>query len=71
MRRKLSIAFQLIKRLWPYVSVEVSIFTYSDEQAAFIESVISTRTINDLCRILDCNVEDILRYIENSEDQEL
>lgn len=24
---------------------------------------ISTRTINDLCRILDCHVEDILRYI--------
>lgn len=42
MHRKLSIAFQLIKRLWPYVSVEVGIYTYSDEQAAFIESVIPT-----------------------------
>ncbi|MBR1623894.1 MAG: hypothetical protein IJ675_08325, partial [Pseudobutyrivibrio sp.] len=42
MHRKLSIAFQLIKRLWPYVSVEVGIYTYSDEQVAFIESVIPT-----------------------------
>ncbi len=30
---------------------------------------ISTRTINDLCRILSCGVEDILRYIPSNEDQ--
>ncbi len=32
---------------------------------------ISTRTINDLCRILDCNVEDILQYIPSDKDQSL
>ena len=32
---------------------------------------ISTRTINDLCRILKCNVSDILEYQENSFDQTL
>ncbi len=32
---------------------------------------ISTRTINDLCRILDCHVEDILRYIPSDKDQSL
>lgn len=30
---------------------------------------ISTTTLNDLCRILSCNVEDILRYVESEEDQ--
>lgn len=32
---------------------------------------ITTTTINDLCRILDCRVEDILTYIPNEEDQKL
>lgn len=30
---------------------------------------ISTKTINDLCRILKCDVSDILRYIPSDEDQ--
>lgn len=29
---------------------------------------ISTTTINDLCKILKCNVSDILTYIETSDD---
>ncbi|MBQ6786481.1 MAG: helix-turn-helix transcriptional regulator [Lachnospiraceae bacterium] len=32
---------------------------------------ISTTTLNDLCRILNCNVEEILIYIPNEEDQKL
>lgn len=32
---------------------------------------ISTETINDLCRILNCRVEDILRYIPSDTDQAL
>ncbi|MCI7129096.1 MAG: helix-turn-helix transcriptional regulator [Lachnospiraceae bacterium] len=32
---------------------------------------ISTTTLNDLCRILQCNVQDILRYTESEEDQTL
>lgn len=32
---------------------------------------ISTKTINDLCRILNCNVQDILQYIYSEEDQTL
>lgn len=32
---------------------------------------ITTTTINDLCRILQCNVGDILEYIPSSEDQTL
>lgn len=32
---------------------------------------ISTRTINDLCRILHCNVCDILQYIPSEDDQTL
>ena len=30
---------------------------------------ISTRTINDLCRILDCRVQDIIRYVPSDSDQ--
>ena len=30
---------------------------------------ISTKTINDLCRILNCSVQDILQYIPSKEDQ--
>ncbi len=32
---------------------------------------ISTTTLNDLCRILRCRVEDILEYIPNDTDQML
>ena len=32
---------------------------------------ISTETINDLCRILNCQVEDILKYIPSDTDQTL
>ena len=32
---------------------------------------ISTKTLNDLCRILNCTVQDILQYIPNEEDQTL
>lgn len=32
---------------------------------------ISTLTINDLCRILNCRVEDILEYVETSDEQTL
>ena len=30
---------------------------------------ISTKTLNDLCRILNCNVQDILTYTPSDEDQ--
>lgn len=30
---------------------------------------ISTTTLNDLCRILKCDVENVLRYIESEDDQ--
>lgn len=32
---------------------------------------ISTTTLNDLCRVLKCNVEDILKYVESNDDQAL
>ncbi len=32
---------------------------------------ISTKTINDLCRILKCDTQDILRYIPSDTDQKL
>lgn len=32
---------------------------------------ISTRTINDLCRILDCQIEDVMQYIPSDTDQPL
>ncbi len=32
---------------------------------------ITTTTINDLCRILNCRVEEILEYIVSDEDQTL
>ena len=32
---------------------------------------ISTTTINDLCRILECEVGDIARYIPSEADQKL
>lgn len=30
---------------------------------------ITTTTINDLCRVLHCNVQDIAQYIHNDKDQ--
>lgn len=30
---------------------------------------ISTKTLNDLCRILNCRIEDIVKYIPSDEDQ--
>ena len=30
---------------------------------------VTTTTLNDLCRILDCSVEDIVRYVPSEEDQ--
>lgn len=32
---------------------------------------ITTTTLNDLCRILNCRVEDILEYIPKEDDQTL
>ncbi len=32
---------------------------------------LNTTTINDLCRILDCNVEQIMTYIPSEDDQTL
>ena len=32
---------------------------------------ISTKTLNDLCRILNCSVQDILQYVPNDDDQML
>lgn len=32
---------------------------------------ITTTTINDLCRILNCRIEDIAQYIPNDDDQTL
>ena len=32
---------------------------------------ISTKTLNDLCRILNCNIQDIITYIPSESDQPL
>ena len=32
---------------------------------------ITTTTLNDLCRILNCRVEDILEYVPSENDQQL
>lgn len=32
---------------------------------------VNTTTVNDLCRILNCNVQDIMTYIPSDEDQTL
>lgn len=32
---------------------------------------VSTKTLNDLCRILSCEISDIVRYIESDSDQPL
>ena len=31
----------------------------------------NTTTLNDLCRILDCKIQDIAQYIPSDEDQHL
>lgn len=31
----------------------------------------NTTTLNDLCRILQCNIEDIVQYIPSDTDQQL
>lgn len=30
---------------------------------------ITTTTINDLCRVLNCDVQDIAQYVHNDQDQ--
>lgn len=32
---------------------------------------VSTKTLNDLCRILNCNISDIVQYLPSDEDQTL
>lgn len=32
---------------------------------------VSTKTLNDLCRILNCNIQDIVTYIPSETDQQL
>jgi DNA-binding Xre family transcriptional regulator len=32
---------------------------------------ITTTTLNDLCRILNCRVEDVMTYVPSDEDQSL
>ncbi len=32
---------------------------------------VSTKTLNDLCRIINCDIKDIVRYIPSDKDQKL
>ena len=32
---------------------------------------VSTKTLNDLCRILECNISDIVQYVPSDTDQVL
>ena len=32
---------------------------------------VSTKTLNDLCRILNCNIQNIVQYIPSEADQKL
>ena len=32
---------------------------------------VTTKTLNDLCRILDCQMQDIVQYIPSDNDQKL
>ena len=32
---------------------------------------VSTRTLNDLCRILDCDICDLVKYVPSNSDQHL
>lgn len=32
---------------------------------------VSTKTLNDMCRILHCDIQDIARYLPSDEDQSL
>lgn len=33
--------------------------------------MVSGKTLNDICRILKCNIEDVVRYVESDDDQPL
>jgi len=35
------------------------------------EMPISTQTLNDLCRILNCSVQDIVQYVPSDKDSKL
>lgn len=35
------------------------------------DEAVSTNTINDMCRILDCKVQDVMQYIPSDQDQKL
>ncbi len=35
------------------------------------DKAVSTKTINDMCRILDCKVQDVMQYIPSDQDQKL
>ena len=32
---------------------------------------VSTKTLNDICRILNCNISDIIKYVPSDKDQPL
>ncbi|HIU75504.1 MAG TPA: helix-turn-helix domain-containing protein [Candidatus Pelethocola excrementipullorum] len=33
--------------------------------------VVTTKTLNDLCRILNCRIQDVVEYIPSDQDQPL
>ncbi|WP_230397611.1 helix-turn-helix domain-containing protein [Novisyntrophococcus fermenticellae] len=33
--------------------------------------VVTTKTLNDLCRILNCRIQDVVEYIPSDQDQRL
>ena len=35
------------------------------------DKAVYTKTINDMCRILDCKVQDVMQYIPSDQDQKL
>ena len=35
------------------------------------DKAVSTNTINDMCRILNCTVQDVMQYIPSDKDQKL
>jgi len=51
------------------VSTYVLINTYHISSSTIsrlkLNKNISTRTLNDLCTILDCNVEDVVKYVQD------
>ncbi|MGI6079650.1 MAG: helix-turn-helix domain-containing protein [Candidatus Avilachnospira sp.] len=58
---------------------------HSDEPGAFLQMYggaggrqclkhnldVSAKTLNDLCRILDCRIEDVVKYVPSDKDQPL